>query len=463
MTAAVLAVVAAAESNNALTAPIPAQFGGGSGGGSGGGGSGTTPQAPQAPTIEDATPGAGTIAVTWRLHSDDADRTITRWQIRLNRITYTTSNLGITTQTATPVPLPDVNVTDGTADQHTHTIKGLDFDTEYRIEVSGYLGTTAGTYSTPETATTNPEAVRLVALEVTQGLQNWNHNITLVKGKRTVVRAFLEPTSGTDITVDVKLQAVVDGRVVATASPQNPDTQTGPPSEYNEYLFTVRDGAAAGRAMLGASANFLLDLDVPPTRQEWVGGPSGQPNLSLPGSSHSVTYRLVVDDGVVCEAAAAESDSSAPPGTACKADLEFRYVHTPTVRLVGVGYDDGTGTIEVPTRDHLDEQARRILSVMPIPALDYNLRQLNHPYATAPDFTDVPTPLLSRLLHRHRHTHRRDPRADRHRHRSRHRALQLGRGRARRRGHGSRRDGTGAAARVPSGLTRHRCVGLPGL
>ncbi len=41
-----------------------------------------------------------------------------------------------------------------------------------------------------------PPPVRLVGLEVTQGLQNLKGEVTLVKGKRTVVRAFLEPVSG---------------------------------------------------------------------------------------------------------------------------------------------------------------------------------------------------------------------------------------------------------------------------
>ena len=344
---------------------------------------GGTQLQPGQPTEIDVTPGPGTLHITWTPNGPAA----TQWRIGAYRV----GRQGIGTS-------PDNDNSPITADPAAgHTITGLAFNTEYLIRIQGINQRGTGTAGTARKMT-GRAAVELKALEITQGLQNWNGDITLVKGKRTVVRAFLEPTSGTATRVDVKLQAVVDGRVVATSSPQNPDTQTGPPSEYNEYLFTVRDGAAADRDLLGASANFLLDLDVPPTRQEWVGSPSGQPNLSLPGSSHSVTYRLVVDDGVVCEAAAVESDSSAPPGTACKADLEFRYVHTPTVRLVGVGYDDGTGGIDVPTHDDLDEQAQRILSVMPIPALDYDLRQLNHTYASAPSLTDVPTPLLSRLL-----------------------------------------------------------------
>ena len=380
---------------------------GGSGGGSGGGT--TTPTGPSAPTIEDPVPGPGSITITWQRNTADKGRTITRWQILPSRIHYVTNNLGTTTPVATPLTPRTVNVTDGTAAQHTHTIEELEFNTEYRIQVRGYFGTTAGTYSDPKTATTPQEAVKLVALEVTQGLQNWNGDITLVKGKPTVVRAFLEPARGTEAQVDVRLQAVVNGQIVATAAPRNPDIQVVPPMDYNEHLFTARDGAAARRAVLGASANFLLDLDVPGTRQEWVGSPSGQPNLSLPGSRHSVTYRLVVDDGVICAAAAAQTDNSAAPGTACRADLEFRFVKTPTVRMVGIGYVDDKGNTVVPSRGDLEEQAQRILSAMPIPDLDYDLRHLNHTYSTSPSLDptlDPPLPdplpedlpLLTRLL-----------------------------------------------------------------
>ena len=288
----------------------------------------------------------------------------------------------------------DVRRPDGT---RVHTLTDLPFDTQITITVTGISSTgRLGTRSAPRYPTTDPAAVRLVALEITQGLQNWQGDITLVKGKPTVVRAFLEPASGTEAQVDVRLQAVVNGQIVATAAPRNPDVQVVPPIDYNEYLFTARPGAAA-RAVLGASANFLLDLDAPGTRQEWVGSPSGQPNPSLPGSSHSVTYRLVVDDGVICAAAAAQTDSSAAPGTACRADLEFRFVKTPTVRMVGI-----TAAGIQPTSTDLEEQALRILSVMPIPDLDYDLVQHNHPYAAPPSLaapdSGATNAVLSRLL-----------------------------------------------------------------
>ena len=350
-----------------------------------------TPTGPPAPTITKITPGPGTLTITWEPDTSSPPGTrpaATSWKIHYRRFIETTNPQGaLTTQyftPAEPVPVPGPAIPSAT-----HILQGLEFDAHYAIKIQGLAGTTPGSFS-PETNTkTDPAAVRLVALEITQGLQNWNGDITLVKGKRTVVRAFLEPRSGSEAHVDVRLQAVVNGRVVATAAPRNPDVQKVPPIEYNEYLFTARDGAAADRALLGASVNFLLDLDVPGTSDEWVGSPSGQPNLSPTGALHSVTYRLAVADGVVCSAAAAQTDSSADPGTACKADLEFRFVKTPEVRLVGITADGMQ-----PTRGDLDEQAQRILSMMPIPQLDYDLRQLNHVYPATP----MLDPVLTRLL-----------------------------------------------------------------
>ena len=358
------------------------------------------PPIPSGPTIEDAVPGPGTVTVTWQRHSNDAGRTITRWQIRLNRITYTTNNSGITTETATPLlPLREVNATNGTADRHTHTIDELDFDTEYRIEVRGYFGSRGGTYSTPDKATTDPAGVRLVAPEVTQGLQNWNGDITLVKDKRTVVRAFLEPTSGGDATVNVELHAVSGGAVVASkTAPLN--KIGGPPPGATYDKFTARPGASADRAMLGASANFRVDVEHS-NSDAWVGSPTGQNNPSDPRADFSVTYRVVVPDGVICDAVVAEPDDSAAIGRACKVDLDFTYVNTPTVRLVGVGYDHGTGHT-VPSRGELDEQAQRIMSLMPIPTLDYQLRVLDRTYSSRPVLVGrkltVPDPLLNGLL-----------------------------------------------------------------
>ena len=196
--------------------------------GSSGGGGGTTPQAPQAPTINDAVPKYNAITVTWE-PADDGPAA-TSWQIRYSHTVHHT------------LPFPRDEIIQQTHDLGQAgvpsagvTITGLKFSTTYTIEVKALNANVSGAWSDPEEATTQQQAVELKALEITQGLQNWNGDITLVKGKRTVVRAFLEPTSGSKEQVDVKLQAVRGGQVLATAVPRNPDAQPGvTPGNFND-------------------------------------------------------------------------------------------------------------------------------------------------------------------------------------------------------------------------------------
>ena len=342
------------------------------------------PALPQPPTPPPSpSPGPGALHITWKPNGPAA----TRWKIGAYRV----GRQGIGTD-------PDNDDSPITADPAAGvTITGLAFNTEYLITIQGINRHGTGTAGA-DRETTGRAAVELVALEVTQGLQNWQGDITLVKGKRTVVRAFLEPTNNTDTTVNVELFAVSDGAVVATmSSPLN--KIGGPPSEANHGKFTARRGAAADRAMLDASANFRVGNNSS-NSDDWVGNPDSRANPGDPRADFNVTYRVVVPQGVLCDAAAAEPDNTVPPGTACKVDLDFVYVNTPTVRLVGVGYDDGTGHTVVPTRDDLSEQARRIMSLMPIPALDYQLRilQPTHPAAPVLQGPNRADPLLNELL-----------------------------------------------------------------
>ena len=220
-----------------------------------------------------------------------------------NRITYTTNNSGITTETATPLlPLREVNATNGTADRHTHTIDELDFDTEYRIEVRGYFGSRGGTYSTPDKATTDPAGVRLVALEVTQGLQNWNGDITLVKDKRTVVRAFFESVED-----DLHKRSPIRSAFQAVLYAARDDgVELGPiePINHNGMILALPDVTARRRG-LNSSLNFLLHAD------------------SVYTASNISSYRI----GYIGERA--DCQESRPPVRTCEASVSFVTVDEP--------------------------------------------------------------------------------------------------------------------------------------
>ena len=347
---------------------------GGGGGGSGGGSGGTTPQAPQAPTINDAVPKYNAITVTWK-PADDGPAA-TSWQIRYSHTVHHTL----------PFPRDEIiqqthDLGQATVPSAGVTITGLKFSTTYTIEVKALNANVSGAWSDPEEATTQQQAVELKALEITQGLQNWNGDITLVKGKRTVVRAFLEPTNGKNTTVNVRLYAVLpDGTEHAALRLQNPDPQPtihpGTLNSFNWHLYTTEPDVISRRGQLGTSANFLLALDEPSITEDWIGDPADAPTAD----PHRVTYRLEVDEGVTCDQAAATTD-------ACTANLDFISVKTPRVRMVGVDTVNGS-----PSHDELMEQAKRIKSLMPIPDLHVEILPPDKEFsgdATVPSTSEI--------------------------------------------------------------------------
>ena len=321
---------------------------------------------PPAPTDINITPGPGTLTITWK-HGDGTP-TATSWKIGAYRV----GTQGIAAD-------PDNDDTAIEADPATgHTITGLAFDTDYLIRIQGTANNHTGATATAADKTLLA-AVRLVALEITQGLQNWQGDMDLVKGKRTVVRAFLEPVDGTRTEVRAKLYAVLsDGTGYGPLYPVN---ATGRSSDVKEHTFVTRRGVAGRRHQLDASVNFLVDgppKDASWEREDWIGDPSqvlvitphGIPALAPP---YVVTYRLEVEEGVLCEEAI---DSHVE----CSAELHFVSVKTPRVRMVGIRTRDPSGTppeeLE-PTGADLVEQAERIASLMPIPELQYELRSYN--------------------------------------------------------------------------------------
>lgn len=180
----------------------------------------------------------------------------------------------------------------------------------YTVKVRAMNGTVSGSFSASVTVTT--PVVTLVGLEVTQGLQDWEGNIKLVKGKKTAVRAFLEPFSGQDTTVSLRLEAIrkrgSTETVVATAYPVNfSNSYLVPTLDVRVVEFSAEPNAADHRHELNASANFVLD------NHRWIGTKAYTRDFDI-------TYRLVAGKPILCREAVA-------PGNTCKADLTFKPVN----------------------------------------------------------------------------------------------------------------------------------------
>ena len=115
----------------------------------------------------------------------------------------------------------------------------------------------------------------------------------------------------------------------------------------------------------------------------------------MAGAMYSVTYRIVVDEGVVCAAAIGERDNDAAPGTACRVDLDFSFVQTPEVHMIRVETPNGT-----PGDDVIEEQRRRIASLMPIPDVVRAATSNSGPLGGFTSDLPEPTDVLAKLMER---------------------------------------------------------------
>jgi len=172
------------------------------------------PPPPGAPRNVSVTPGLGSLTVRWQRAASGGEPA--RWEIYYSY----RANAGAT------LTVSDVRrVAGGAVPAGGVTLNNLVPGVTYAVRVRAENAGGSSPYSSTVTATTLAPAVTLAGLEVTQGLQDWEGSIDLVKGKTTVVRAFLEPFNGRDTTVSLKLEAVRKQgsaeRVVATAHPIN--------------------------------------------------------------------------------------------------------------------------------------------------------------------------------------------------------------------------------------------------
>ena len=194
-----------------------------------------------------------------------------------------------------------------------------------------------------------PQA-RVVRLEVTQGIQDWNNDLTLVRNRRTVVRAFLETTLGRKRELKAQLQGQkfsANGRVLFT--------ETTDPVNSGQSV-TVMPNVVERRGNIDASLNFVLP-------KRWTDLEADEElRLELvfdPGSNHN------------CE----EGTSTDLAENRCVVEVEFVEVDPPGIVMVPVPVanpDNADGTPDWPSIRDLMEQFIRIQSIMPFPPLAYD-------------------------------------------------------------------------------------------
>lgn len=187
-------------------------------------------------------------------------------------------------------------------------------------------------------------AVRVVAIEITQGVQNWKNELTLVKDRPTAVRVFVETVRDTllsrEITAKLKLAIVGGQRNI------RPDTIE---PIFPDKLVEVASDVASRREFFNSSINFKLE-------NSWT-------NLE---KDEELLIEVVFNDGKICR-----ENSEA---NACEKSVSFTEVHAPEVYMVPIPLNINDEN-SAPSDEELMEHFERIMSVLPLANIQY--RQLD--------------------------------------------------------------------------------------
>ena len=190
-------------------------------------------------------------------------------------------------------------------------------------------------------------AVKVVAMEITQGVQNWKNELTLVKDRPTAVRVFVETVRDTllsrEITAELKLAIVGGHRNIRpdTIEPILPDK-----------LVKVTSNAASHRGVFDSSINFKLE-------ESWT-------NLK---KDEELLIEVVFDDRTICR------DNS--DANACEKRVSFTEVLAPEVYMVPIP-DNINDEDSDPSDEELMEHFERIMSVLPLANIEYQQLDTNN-------------------------------------------------------------------------------------
>lgn len=200
------------------------------------------------------------------------------------------------------------------------------------------------------------QPLKLVGLEVTQVIQDLENSINLIEHKDTLVRAYIEPVSGTD---PVKAQARLRGYRSGTELSGSPLTPVNPGA-----AITAQPNALDRRSTLNDSLNFRIPSD-------WLTG--------------TVTFELEPIGGSLdCQEAAG------PTANDCETTVTFNTGSEFEAKLVRVRYTSD-GTVISPSNADLNNIEARTLSILPTSQIDRTTGVL--------DFGDLGTghPTLSQI------------------------------------------------------------------
>ena len=289
------------------------------------GGSDTTPPAPI--TNLSATTGtlSGNVTLTWTAPGDDgAEGTADHYEVKYHSESITSANWDQAT-TYTQNWSPEAG---GGAESR--TVERLTPGQTYYFAVKGVdkAGNKGDVSNSPSAVSGSDFLAEVMALEVTQAIQDLKNSVELIEGKKTVVRAHLKRTAGTTSSkFSAKLYGFASDGSSLPMSPLKP---------VEEVLIKE----APSRKSFEDS--FWFDLP-----KSWAKG-----TIDLDFQSEGFDLSCNEKDGT--------GD--------CKQQATFYSTPSPEVIFVGVKYK-WDGTWYEPNEDDLLDAAERIESNTPIPEL----------------------------------------------------------------------------------------------
>lgn len=191
--------------------------------------------------------------------------------------------------------------------------------------------------------------VRLVALEVTQGLQDWNNSIVLVKGRKTFVRAFFETVNPDEI-------SHISGRLHLVNCPGQalPSSSIGPLNHRGVILVRSNPADPSNRVNYFSSLNFSLP-------EIW----------SQCNGTATLRLQVIGASRTACN----KGSSSNSSFKSCSATVLIQNVLMPKIKMIRLGIErnEARSIVDRVTSQELREQYYRIYAVMPIPKREFDI------------------------------------------------------------------------------------------
>ena len=186
----------------------------------------------------------------------------------------------------------------------------------------------------------------VVSLEVTQGLQNWNNDLTLVRNRQTVVRAFVETRAGKER----DFTATLEGRKLASDGSLIWKDTTFPVNPHKS--IKAKSNVVARRGDINSSLNFKLP-------DNWT---DLNENQSL-----QLELKFASDENVNCNNRCTETVSFT---TIYSSETE---INAPKIIVIPIPIESSNGELKNPRASVLIEQFGRIVSALPFPNIDFSI------------------------------------------------------------------------------------------